>query len=642
MTRAIGWTVPRARRRRRSSGHLSRDERGFMVSLIMFFLAAMFAIAFAAFVPDLVKGIARDWQLAPAHVMVPLFTTNSGNPFMVPTSAIPENESTALIDTVQSVMGNSYGLFQFLSLIGLAVAFVMIGFSFILEQFNIIQEGTAYRTISESIFTIVLIFAFPLIFNIVAMVLNGMNSYVCTVTASNGNVVGLTGISETLVGTAGNIHLIEGWMIGDIVSIIGKLLFSSLVLMSVISAALSGIMRIVLIGALASIFPLMLVIRLIPFMRRVANIVFESLFGLVFVSMLSAIMFRFAFVLIDSPQLTYTLKWGISMAFLSIIGMLVTTLAPALGKMIMRAGQNVGTAVAGSMIATAQLFARPVMGGIGGVAAPTGEKVSGRWLLKKGAGFATGALGGLTAGGMPSTSTFLPGGVIPAVPSGYGVTKEIWAGRVGRAFAGFDRSVAYRELVEGIRDGMFGSKSNWSKLKMDRALSAIRDKNDFDLLQKNIASMSSDDRRFAALDFMARKHGDLFKGNITDSSLKLSGHDKSQMKLHEAALKGDYGVAKQHALLVVSNQKEEYLREIAKAKAAKAEALDTLRKLFKVKSEEAEKAKAAARAKLEWAKEEIKRIEEVKAQRIAAWHAALHMADSYAKGKSPKVEDFLK
>jgi len=143
-----------------------------------------------------------------------------------------------------------------------------------------------------------------------------------------------------------------------------------------------GILRIFFIAALVVMMPLLLVLRLIPFTKHVAEELISMLIGLMVSSLFVAIFFAFAYAVLQAQPQSYFAQFG-ALATLIAGAMMPTVMAPRLGRVFettammatgaVMTGAMVGTMAAGGTVYGAGVGAKMIsQGGAQAVAARTG------------------------------------------------------------------------------------------------------------------------------------------------------------------------------------------------------------------------------------------------------------------------------
>ncbi len=433
--RKKSWLRPSARSKR------GFGERGFFGLGALASIAVMISIALAVgtaialALPYITEKLATGLNLGPLLIHIPEM---QGGTFWTASSSAPESSG---IFYMSEVMGDLYGTIMTVSFAVLLIAFVLVGLFYALEQFRVVGEGTASTILSESVFVIILIFVFPLLFNGVAVMINGVNEDIImhhvddegNVTTYDAMVVDVARYAGTVPGILekemGGIPLI-----GDIPNMMSKaitvLITSSVSLIAIFTAFATGVFKVLAIAVLAAAFPLILALRLIPFTRSVSTRLTGAFIGLLLASIVMALFFRVAWGVLEYGGLGEVMVWALGCGTLIAVTAAFTITAPALSGMASAIGHTIGRGVAAP---TAGLIAGGVTTGLamvpaGGMAVGMGVSagLGGRGVLGvTGRGMARGAL----AGG-PAKEPF--GAVSAGIVSGRtGATEKDIAARMG-------------------------------------------------------------------------------------------------------------------------------------------------------------------------------------------------------------------
>jgi len=416
-------------------------ERGFFGLSALMSIAFMVAISLgvamviAQALPFITERLAEGLHLGPLLIHIPEM---QGGTFWAASSSAPESSG---IFYMSVVMGELYGTIMTVSFAVLLIAFVLVGLFYALEQFRVVGEGTASTILSESVFVIILIFVFPLLFNGAAIMINGVNEDIImhhvddegNETTYNWMVVDIAKYAGTVPG------LLEKEMgglplIGDIPNAMSKaitvLITSSVSLIAIFTAFATGVFKVLAIAVLAAAFPLILALRLIPFTRSVSTRLTGAFVGLLLASIVMALFFRVAWGVLKYGGLDEVMLWALGCGTLIAVTAAFTITAPALSGMASAIGHTIGRGVAAP---TAGLIAGGVTTGLamipaGGMAAGMGVSagLGARGVLGvTGRGMARGAL----AGG-PAKEPF--GAVSAGIVSGRtGATEKDIAARMG-------------------------------------------------------------------------------------------------------------------------------------------------------------------------------------------------------------------
>jgi hypothetical protein len=247
-------------------------------------------------------------------------------------------------------MVNVFEVIRNVSLAFFVVVLFVAGLSYVLESFGVMREGTASGILTGSVFTLIVIFLTLPIYNATAALFNVLTDPGSKLILEPGMIMSVlkTTISPPPVNAA---QAFLNYIMAVFVFIID--------LIALVAIAVLGALRIFFVGALVVMLPLLLILRLIPLTKGVAESLIEMLIGLMLSSVIAAIFLRFGFEVIQ--------QWGGLLAMLAAFGTLVaaammpTVLAPRLGSVF---STTAGIITAGGTAAT-------VVGGVAAVGAGT-------------------------------------------------------------------------------------------------------------------------------------------------------------------------------------------------------------------------------------------------------------------------------
>ena len=339
----------------------------------------------------------------------------------------PANASAT--GTIGPAIMNLFELMRNISFVFFAVVLVVAGLCYALESFRIVSEGTAASIITNSFFTLIMIFLVTSLYNVVADLFNYL-------TDPNSNLIIGPGMIQTIISAA---LKPPGGFTDQVVAFFMGVFFLVMVAATLIALGILGTLRIFFIGACLAIMPLLLVLRLIPLTRRISESFIEMLIGLTIASLMSAVFIRFGYEVISTGGFTGLMATVAALGTLIAAAMMPTVLAPRLGSLFMTTAgvataavstAAVGTvAVAGGAVAGGALGLRHGLQAAGAIGA-TGRSRMGLAAtgLLRGAGVAGGK--GLTSALSRRMTTYMPG--LGMVPSLQGVAGTL-AGEAGAA-----------------------------------------------------------------------------------------------------------------------------------------------------------------------------------------------------------------
>jgi hypothetical protein len=241
---------------------------------------------------------------------------------------------------------------------------IIAAFSFLLQNFKLINEGTAFRILTGTITSIILIYLFPLIYDAIAAIIN----YI-TFPSSNG-IIPPNGI-ETILSYAASIKWSSENDISSILAAgIMNIFLFIYVLITYISIIIMGILRIFLIGIAYALIPILIVIRLIPYVDRIADLFIQVLIGGILASLIVAFFFTFGYNIITNASISGLMKTLISLGILLISSLIMTILIPHLGSLVISISSTITGATTGAIMSgigiitgstTAGLKALPIL-----------------------------------------------------------------------------------------------------------------------------------------------------------------------------------------------------------------------------------------------------------------------------------------
>ena len=308
-----------------------------------------------------------------------------------------------------------YGTMQTIAFFLFTIALVVAALVFAFESFRVVGHGTAVNILTSSFFTLVMLFLFPTVWNACAGLINYLTHPYSHVILEPGM---LQDVARKMAEFSGGGFTWEGAK-NALAQLFLGVFFLVLGFAVTVSVAVMGLLRVFFIGAVCVLMPIMLVLRLIPQIQRIADTFIEVCIGLSVASLVAAVFFRFGYHILYG--IAGEAGWAGFPAVIAAVGtvlaaaMMPTILAPRMGWLFSMAGQMVtGATVAGALAITGAATGAAI-GGIGGVAgavsgmrgalaAATGQPVG----IREAAGalgtrgllgaFASGALSGGLAG----------------------------------------------------------------------------------------------------------------------------------------------------------------------------------------------------------------------------------------------------
>jgi hypothetical protein len=295
-----------------------------------------------------------------------------------------------------------FGLMRNISLALFAVVLIIAGICYGLENFRIVNEGTAANIIMNSVFTLVLIFACQPIYNMVAGCINLFVGWpdvggIGLLIPSGNTIDVLVGYATGGIGTVPlpNMDPFTGFFFsGVLIMMVASILMLTLVM---------GIVRLFFVGVLATVLPLILVLRLIPFTKHFADTLLQDLVGFMFASIMASIILLFGYQILITTTLNPLTQILIAIITLFAAAYMSTVFVGKFGALGMSAANVIGGAVNSAAGAAMGMVGGALLGGGAGMASRLGS-LSGKGLSKTemlgqaGEGFVSGATPGAITG----------------------------------------------------------------------------------------------------------------------------------------------------------------------------------------------------------------------------------------------------
>lgn len=326
-------------------------------------------------------------------------------------ASYPDSVETGGLFHVSRVMSDLYPTFMTIAYAILAVAFVVLGLTYALEQFNVVRRGTVEKLLSESVLILILLFIFPWIFNLGAVAMNGLNKDIIMykkATEDNGleEDVDYSGMTADVAKKSADFpaliaeHEIGGIEVGDPSKAITAVVCATATFMAFLIALTTGVFRILAIGAFGAAFPIILALRLLPPIRRVADRIISGLIGLILATFVIALFFRVGWEVLEFGELGSFMEWALAVAILITASGAMTLTAAELSGMSAEISGTLGRSTAaaiGGYVAT---------GATAGLGMATAGAAGGTMAIRGGMGAKAGAaavgrsaLAGLKRGG---------------------------------------------------------------------------------------------------------------------------------------------------------------------------------------------------------------------------------------------------
>jgi hypothetical protein len=407
-----------------------RAAFGIDAAIMIGFILAMM-IALATFGPQILQWFAGELMGGSNGAYALLIELPTWDPTQqTPT---PPSSGASPAQWVGYAAHSMYNILQPVALGLLSVVLIIAAMCYLLETFRIMNEGTAMNIIMNSAFSLIIIFAIPYIYNGVAVAINAFTGW--SDVGGTGLIISGGHEIDTLVVAMGGGVLTDLW--GVAVRFFGSVIIFIVCTSLIMLAVMMGAVRLLLIGCLAAALPLLIMLRLIPPVKHLADSLIETVIGIMFASVIAAILIHFGYILVAQTSIGGITKLVIALATFAGTAYMSTMFAGRLGGLFVTMG---GMASQASSMATGLMLGGAAMGasGVTGLAAgaagargaPLAQRVTAA-LKGAGAGLAQGGIavlpGALTGRG--------PGRVLQAGVGALPAAKEagISAGMQARA-----------------------------------------------------------------------------------------------------------------------------------------------------------------------------------------------------------------
>jgi hypothetical protein len=278
-------------------------------------------------------------------------------------------------ETMTAPITGVFDLLRNVALVFFAVALVVAGLYYSLESFRLVSEGTAASIVTGSIFTAFMIYLFLPIYNVTASLLN-------TLTSPDQELILSPGMIKEILAWA--MYPQTGNITDQMLAFFLSVFFLVMVVVTLISVAILGILRIFFLAAIAAMMPILLVLRLIPLTRRMADSFIDMLIGLMLSSLVAAIFLRFGYEVLHSGSFTGLAGTVVAWATLIAAAMMPTVLAPRLSGLFMTTAGMVTAAASTATIGTVGTLSGVAIGATKGIGA-IGHATQAGLKLSKGA-----------------------------------------------------------------------------------------------------------------------------------------------------------------------------------------------------------------------------------------------------------------
>jgi hypothetical protein len=333
-----------------------------------------------------------------------------------------------------------------ISLMFFAFVLIVSAICYVTESFRVMREGTALSILTGSIFALIFIFLALPIYNTVAALFNEL-------TDPKRNLI----LSDGMIGSIVKNSIFSGSPnIGEaLTQAYTSAFFLIMTTVAMVLAAVLGIMRLFMLGALIAMFPLWIILRAIPVTRRVGESMIEQIVGLTLASLVSAIILRFGYEAVAMGCFMGLTATVASIATLITAAMMPTVLAPRLGGLMTAAALTASQAVS----TATQVTMGTALGGLTGALTPA-LGAAGTALRGAGAGGLRGAAAALSAAG------YTPSGVLKSMASGFlaGAGRGLVEGFTHKPLSAAGVSIPSptaisRSIASGARVGLEAAQS---------------------------------------------------------------------------------------------------------------------------------------------------------------------------------------
>jgi hypothetical protein len=364
--------------RRSESGFFGVDA-AIMIAFIVI-LISMLIVAIPGIITWFVSAFAQSLEFPVLLVHVPGI---AGQP-LYDATVVSEIGSlnSGITGAASSTMEVLYPKMQLVAFVAFIIAAIVVGITYVSEQFNLVSKGTAFQLLSESGLILVLLFIFPIIYNAAAAAVNGLNQcWILPVPASE-NAASQTAsqVINTVAGSsAPNVEI--GWanfgaalLPGVNVLNVGPVLLAIVEAVGslgvIFMAFLTGVGRLLLTAVLVSIFPLFLVFRLIPPLRRIATETQGALIGLMVGTIVVSLIMRVTYGILVGPGIPKIMLWALGCGALALAAVMMyqfTQTFRGAGRALSTAGGAMGAVAGGAVtmgagVAAAAGLAAPFTG----------------------------------------------------------------------------------------------------------------------------------------------------------------------------------------------------------------------------------------------------------------------------------------
>lgn len=330
--------------------------------------------------------------------------------------------SSGYSNIIGPAMTSLYAGSRLASFLLLAFVVMFAAFAYFLQNFRLVSEGAAARILTGSVMTVILILVFPLLYDTVAATIN-------TLTYPGPSSIIPPDAITTILSTAASVSPGINWsnpmatdVAGLMIGAIMNLFLMIFTLTSYIAVAVLGLLRTFFIGAAFALMPVLLVIRLMPYVDRVADLFIQVIVGGTLVSVIVAFFFNFGYAVITTATISALFKTLMALGVLLASSLMMTVLIPHLGALMGSISNTITGAATGAAVGGAAVLSSMASAGLS--AAPSLTAAVGAGQLS-GAGAALRSIGTSTLAGLGTLGSAAPrmaglgaiGGAVPAALS---------------------------------------------------------------------------------------------------------------------------------------------------------------------------------------------------------------------------------
>lgn len=329
-----------------------------LVGIAISFIAGIIMEAFPGLVTGLLGGLNLPGNIYSLLIEIPRPLWNEGVYGM---PGLAGSVGTGATSGYSSMIGPSmttlYAGSRNAAFALFALLLVVAAFSFFLQNFRIVAEGTATRILTGSVMALVLIYLFPAIYDVTAAAVNAVTY------PAPGSIIPPDAIITILTNAATVVPSSTADIGSALAGMVMNLFLFIFVLITYASVAIMGVLRTFFIGAAFALMPVLLVMRLVPYIDKVADLFIQVIIGGFLASLIVSFFFAFGYNVLMSAEISGLMKTLIALGVLLASSLMMTVLIPHMGSLM----SSISTAITGA--ATGAV--------VGGVAVATGAAVAG-------------------------------------------------------------------------------------------------------------------------------------------------------------------------------------------------------------------------------------------------------------------------